>query len=76
MLTAQDLSLFLFDIIAIATSGKLILQQFCLLSGLPMVTLVLLPASSKVDLLNDDTYRLDSVTVSMSSFRQIEQGAH
>ena len=41
-----------------------------------MATIVLLPASSKVNLLNDDTYRLDSATVIMSSFGQIEQGVH
>ena len=60
------------DIVAIATKGKLllkrssshspVLQQFCLMSGLPMATVVLLPASSKVNLLNDDTYRLDSAS--------------
>ena len=32
-------------------------------------------ASSKVNLLNDDTYRCDYVTIIMSSFGQIEQGA-
>ena len=32
--------------------------------------------SSKVNLLNDDTYRCDSATIIMSSFGQIEQGAH
>ena len=31
--------------------------------------------TSKVNLLNDDTYRWDCATVIMSSFRQIEQGA-
>ena len=76
--TRKDLPLFLFDIVMIATNGKLllkwisshspVLQQFCLLSGLPMVMVVLLPASSKVNSLNDDTYRLDYVTVIMSSF--------
>ena len=30
---------------------------------------------SKVNLLNDDTYRCDSATIIMSSFGQIEQGA-
>ena len=30
----------------------------------------------KVNLLNDDTYRYDSVTIIMSSFGQIDQGAH
>ena len=71
--TCKDLPLFLFYIVAIAGNSKLllkwnsshspVLQQFCLLSGLAMATVVLLPASSKVDLLNDDTYRLDSATV-------------
>ena len=32
--------------------------------------------SSKVNLLNDDTYRYDSVTIIMPSFGQLEQGAH
>ena len=82
----KDLPLFLFDIVAIATNGKLlpkqsssdspVLQQFCLLSGLPMATVVLLLASSKINSLNDNTYRFDSVTAMMSSFRQIEQGEH
>ena len=50
--TRKDLPLFLFDIIVIATNGKpllkrsssysLVLQQLCLLSGLPMATVVLL----------------------------------
>ena len=31
-------------------------------------------ASSKVNLLNDDHYRLVSVTIIVSSFKQIEQG--
>ena len=91
--THIDLPLFLFDIVALATnsisllkrssSHIQVLQQFCLLSGLPMVPVVLLPLRfyflrhvPKVNLLNDDTYRLDSGTVIMSSFRQIEQGAH
>ena len=33
-------------------------------------------ASSKVNLLNDDTYRCDSATIIMSSFGEREQGAH
>ena len=76
--TCKDLPLFLFDIIVIATNDKLllkwisshspVLQQFCLLTGPPIAMVVLLPASSKVNLLNDDTYRLYSVTVIMSSF--------
>ena len=33
-------------------------------------------ASSKVNLLNDDTYGCDSATIIMSSFGQIEQGVH
>ena len=76
--TRKDLPLFFFDIVMIATNGKLllkwissqppVLQQFCLLSGLPMATVVLLPASSEVNSLNNDTYRLDYVTVIMSSF--------
>ena len=33
-------------------------------------------ASSKVNLLNDDTYRWNCVTVIVSSFGRIEQGAH
>ena len=33
-------------------------------------------ASSKFNLLNDDTYRWDCATVIMSSFKQLEQGAH
>ena len=33
-------------------------------------------ASSKVNLLNDDTYRSDCATVIMSYFGQIEQGVH
>ena len=45
---------------------------FCLLSGLPTATVVLL----MVNLLNDDTYRWDCVTTIVSSFGQIEQGAH
>ena len=57
-----------------------VLQRFCLLSGLPMATVVLLlprqQASSKVSLLNYDTYRWDSVILIVSSFGQIEQGAH
>ena len=32
--------------------------------------------SSKVYLLNDDTYQCDYVTIIMSSFGQLEQGAH
>ena len=32
--------------------------------------------SSKVNLLNDDTYRCDSATIIMSYFGQLEQGAH
>ena len=64
--TNKDLPLFLFDIVGIATNGKLllkrssshspVLQHFGLLSGLPMAMVVLLPASSEVNLLNDDTY--------------------
>ena len=76
-------SLFLFDIVAIATNGKPLLKwssssfpQFCSLSGLPTVTVVLPRPSSKVDLLNDDTYLCDSVTIMMSSFGQRERGAH
>ena len=82
----KNLPLFLFDIVMIATNGKLllkqssslslVLQQFCLLSGVPVATVVLLPASSKVNLLNDNTYRCDSAAIIMSSFGQIEQGAH
>ena len=79
--TRKDLSLFLFAIITIAnffTSGAPFPSSatICLLSGLPMAMVVLLPASYKVNLLNDDSYRLDSATVIMSSFGQIEQGAH
>ena len=33
-------------------------------------------ASSKVNLLNDNPYQCDSATIVMSSFGQIEQGAH
>ena len=64
--TCKDLPLFLFDIIAIVSNGKFllkrssshsrVLQQFCLLSGLPIAMVVLLLASSKVNLLNDNTY--------------------
>ena len=32
--------------------------------------------SSKVNLINDDPYSCDSVTIIMSSFGQIEQGVH
>ena len=32
--------------------------------------------SSKVNLLNDDTYRCDSATIIMSSLGQLEQGTH
>ena len=41
-------------------------------------SIVLLPskASSKVNLLSDDTYRWNWATVIVSSFGQIEQGAH
>ena len=82
----KDLPLFLFYIVAIATNGEVVLkrssshspvlQQFCLLSGLPIATVVLLPASSKINLLNDDTYQFDSATIIMSSFEQIDQGPH
>ena len=34
-----------------------------------------LTASSKVNLLNDDTYQCDSATIIMSSFGEIEQDA-
>ena len=49
-----------------------VLQRFCLLSGLPTVTVVLLlpSTSSKVNLLNDDTYQWDSATVTVSFFRK------
>ena len=53
-------------IFLVATNGKPllkrsssyspVLQQLCLLSDLPMAMVVLLPASYKVNLLNDDTY--------------------
>ena len=33
-------------------------------------------AGSKDNLLNDDTYRCDSATIIMPSFRQLEQGVH
>ena len=79
----QKMYLFLFDILAIATNGKPllkrsssilpVLQRFCLLSGLPMATVVPVPRSIY---LNDDPYRCDSATIMMSSFGQTEQGAH
>ena len=50
--------------------------QVCVLSGLPPAAVVTFKASSKVNLLNDDTYRSDCATVIMSYFRQIEQGVH
>ena len=34
----------------VSSSHSTVLQQFCLLSGLPMAMVVLLPASSKVSL--------------------------
>ena len=67
----------LFDIVAITTNGKPllnsspVLQRFCLLSGLSTATVV-----PEVNLLNDDPYRCDSAAIIMSSFGQIEQGAH
>ena len=70
--------LFLFDIVTIATNGNLfssgappVLQRFCLLSVNGDCS-----ASSKVNLPNDDPYRCESATIIMSSFGQIEQGAH
>ena len=75
--------LFLFDIVAIQLMKKLFSNrapQF-----LPSSAAIVLvawsangdcSASSKVNLLNDATYRCDSVIIIMSSFGQIEQGVH
>ena len=72
--------LFLFDIIAIETNGKpllkrrsSILPQFCSDSDCCLVCQRDFSACSKVNLLNDDTYRCDSATIIMSCFGQIEQ---
>ena len=75
--------LLFFDIVAIATNSKSLLKQSSTI--LPSSAVILLvvwsanddcSASSKVNLLNDNTYRCDSATIIISSFRQIEQGAH
>ena len=78
--------LFLFDIVAIATNCKPFSSgapQFFLSSAAIMLVVwsangdcSALQASSKVNLLNDDTYQCNSVTIIMPSFKQIEQGAH
>ena len=75
--------LFLFDIIVIATMANLLSSEAP--QFFPSYAAILLvvwsanggcSASSKVNLLNGDTYRCDSATIIMSSFGQIEQGAH
>ena len=85
-LTHSDIPLFLFDSVAIATNGKPGLLIFTFFPSSATILLIVwsangdgstsTKASFKVKLLNDDTYQLDSVTIIVSSFRQIEQGAH
>ena len=82
----RKMYIYLFDIVAIVTNGKpllkqsssfSVLQQFCLLSGLPTPTVVRSPGPcSNVNLLNEDTYQCNSATIIMSSFGQIVQVAH
>ena len=59
------------EILTFHIHSSLAPQWFCLL---PMATVVLL--TSKVNLLNDKTYWWVCATVIVSSFGQMEQGAH